>query len=115
MKKPKANSRVAKYFVARQEGKSKGEAQIVAGFPDTKHASRIEKTEEFKDLEKKYYSEVLLNEISLEQIAKEHVKNIKQDQDRGAKNKAIEMAMARIEPDKVAPEKEEQILVVMKK
>jgi hypothetical protein len=83
-KTPDPNSRPIKYLKARIEGKNKNEAQKEAGFADTKHPTRIENTKTYKAGLEKY----LLDEGK---VAKEHNKNIIQDNDKGAKNTAIKM------------------------
>jgi len=107
------DSRIGKYYVNRKKGMNKTKAQIEAGFLDTAHASRIEKTKTYKEIDKLFYKEALMSKITLSELADEHLKNIKQDQDKGAKNRAIEMALERIEPDK-AQRDEEKVMVVLK-
>lgn len=87
------------YFKKREiEGKTQDEALKEAGFnPDTNHGTRIEQSEAYNGLKQKY-ADKLLERISLDDIAKEHSKNIKQDKDKGAKNTAIKMGIDRIEP-----------------
>jgi hypothetical protein len=41
-KKPDLNTRVGKYFIAKQKGLSKTEASIVTGYPLPTHTTRIE-------------------------------------------------------------------------
>ena len=57
----------------------------------------------------------MLKHITLEMIAQEHIKNIKQDEDKGAKNKAIEMALAKIEPEDKMDSDDDKMLVVLKR
>jgi len=97
-KKPDINSRIGKYFIARNQGKTKTEASITAGYPSPTHSTRIEQTRTYQAI-KQYYRDELLRQITLQDIAKEQIKNILQDSDRSAKNKAIEMALNRIEPN----------------
>ncbi len=98
IKKPDLNTRIGKYFIAKQRGMNKTEASIVAGYPSPTHTTRMEQTQAYQVLETLYRDE-LKKQITLQQIATEHIKNILQDSDRGAKNKAIDMALNRIEPD----------------
>lgn len=112
-KEPELDSKIGQYYVARKQGKNKTQAQLVAGFADTMHASRIEKTKTYELLEQKFYKDELLGKISLAELADEHVKNILQDEDRGAKNKAIEMMMKKVEPDDV-PNEVEVVKLVLK-
>jgi len=113
-KKPDLTTKVGKYYVARtKKGLNKTQSQQVAGFADTMHASRIEKTNEFQEIER-YYKNELQNHITVSEIAEAHADNIRQDKDRGARNKAIEMAMAKIEPDKIVDDADEKIMIVLK-
>lgn len=113
-KKPDLDTRIGKYFVARKAGKNKKESQIVAGFPDANHSHRIENTQSYQILEQTYYKDEMLKKITLAKIAEEHIKNIVQDQDKGAKNKAIEMALGRIEPDIKKEEEVDKVLVILR-
>lgn len=113
-KKPDLTSRIGKYYIARQKGLNKKQSQIVAGFADPMHPTRIEATKTYKAIEQHYYKDEILKKITLADIANEQIKNILQDQDKGAKNKAIEMALDRIEPSDSAPEVEEKIVVLLK-
>jgi hypothetical protein len=107
------DSKIGKYYVNRKRGMNKTKAQLEAGFPDGMHASRIENTKTYKEIDKVFYKEALMARISLGELAEEHLKNIRQDVDRGAKHRAIEMALDRIEPDKTQRD-EEKVLVVLK-
>lgn len=113
MKAPDPNLKPVKYLIARKKGMNKSKAALAAGYSSPTQSAVIERGKTYLQAEK-YYRDVLLNEISLEQLAQEHLKNIVQDEDKGAKNKAIEMALSRIEPD-ASPEKDdEQMIVVMR-
>ena len=114
IKKPDLDTRIGKYFVAKKQGKNKTEASIVAGYPTATHTTRIEATKTYQALEKAYYNDELLKRISLGQIVDEQIKNITQDNDRGAKNKAIEMALNRLEPLGMPVNNEEEVVVVMR-
>ena len=114
-KEPDLNTRIGKYYVARKvRGLPKGEAQLLAGFPDGQHAHRIEKTKTYQAIEKYYYKDELLKHVTLTQIAEEHAKNITQDQDKGAKNTAIKMALDKIEPTNLPSGEEETVMVILK-
>jgi len=83
-KKADRNSKPIKYLNNRMQGQTKKQAEENAGYTSQNHSSRIEET--------KTYKEGLLKLLLPEdEVAKEHNKNIKQDKDRGAKNKAIDM------------------------
>lgn len=107
------NTRAGKYLIARTKTKTKKEALELAGINPSAQ-STIENSPTYKALEEKYFKGAMLEEISIQQIAKELTKNITQDEDRGAKNKAIEIALNRIEPDKITEKDDEQVIVILK-
>ena len=74
------------------------EASVAAGYASPTHTTRVEQTNAYKEIEEYYYKNELLKLITLQEIAEEHAKNIRQDSDKGAKNKAIQMALSRVEP-----------------
>lgn len=113
-KKADLNTRIGKYYINRQKGMNKKESQLAAGFADPMHPTRIEATKTYKAIEQRYYKDELLKQISLTDIATEQIKNIMQDNDRGAKNKAIEMALDRIEPESGGAEIEEKVVILLK-
>lgn len=77
-------SRPVKYLNNRVKGMNKSESQLKAGYADVNHGNRIETSKAYKD----GLEEFLLKEGT---VAKEHNKNIMQDKDKGAKNRAIDM------------------------
>ena len=97
-KLPNTSDRVVKYFTARKQGKNKTEASIVAGYADPNHTTRIEQTKQYQALQR-YFKDELLTHITVNELAEELAKNIKQDNDRGAKNQAIKIALEKMEPD----------------
>ena len=113
IKKPTLNSRVGRYLLAQKTGKTKEESRDIAKYSHTTHPQTIEQTKSYQQLEERYYKDELLDKITLSEIAKEHIKNIKQDKDRGAKNTAIKMAKEYIEPETEIPEEKEEVLVVL--
>lgn len=113
-KKVDLNSKAGKYFLAKRAGKTKKESAVVAGYTDHNNTSHIEETKTYQAIEKKYYKDVLLQNITLEEIAIAHAQNITQKGDRGARNKAIEMAVGRIEPQNEPKEDYDKLIVVLK-
>lgn len=109
---PDLNTKAGQYIIARSQGATKTAAAIYAGVNPT-NIGKFEKTKGVQELTA-YYKDVLLSRISLDELAEEHLKNIVQDSDKGAKNKAIEMALDRIEPKDTAHEEREQVMVVLK-
>jgi hypothetical protein len=113
-KMPNMNTKPAKYFVARKKGKNKTEAKLEAGYALTTPASQIERSEVFQEVEKRFYGDVLLSKVTMDELAAELIKNIKQDADRGAKNTAIKIALERIEPETNPDKSDDQVIVVLK-
>lgn len=108
------NSKSAKYFVAHHlDGMSKSAAIRVAGISDVRNIQNIEKTETYQTLSRRYAGK-LESIISIDEVAEEHKKNIIQDQDRGAKNKAIEMYLNKVEPEERAKDDDDRMIVVMR-
>jgi hypothetical protein len=112
-KKPDLNTRQGKYFIGKMKGLSKTDAAIAAGYPDGHHTTRIEATEAYKATET-HYKDELLKRMPIGQLADEHVKNILQDQDKGAKNKAIDMALNWIEPKGMPNDEDDRVVVILK-
>lgn len=113
---PDLDSRVGKYFISRKKGKSKRESARSAGYSEAQsliNPGRIEKSKAYQELEKIHYKDKLLEKITIEQIAQAHADNILQEDDRGARNKAIEMAIHKLEPDKVVDD-EDRVFVILK-
>jgi len=112
-KMPDLNTKQGRYFIAKQKkGMTKKKAAIIAGYADGSNISKIEKSKGYKELEKVFFKDELLKQISLENIATELIKNIEQDSDRGAKNKAIDIALSKLE-DKVEEQNQERVLVIL--
>lgn len=88
-----SKGKAEKYLMNKLKGMNVIEAAKEAGYSDTTiyKTGQIESSQAYKEAENKY-REALLQIISPASIAFEHSKNIMQDADKGAKNKAIEMA-----------------------
>lgn len=90
--------RVKKYFLAVKAGKSKRKAQELAGYSTTgSHGTQIERTDEYQKLERTFRDELQARTTKGELID-ELMKVARQDGELGAKNKALEIAMSRLEP-----------------
>jgi len=113
LKLPNTSDKVIKYFKARKQGKNKTEASIVAGYSDPNHTTRIEKTKGYQILER-YYKNELLDQISLQEIAKINARNIRQKRDIGGSNTAIKLALEKIEPSEIPSDENETVIVVLK-
>lgn len=115
VKKADLNTRAGKFLTARYvKGMNKQQAAETVGL-DPRNVNMLEKTQVYQALEKKYFRDELAKQIGLDSIAGELIKNIVQDEDRGAKNKAIEIALSKIEPDKHSDNTDnERVYVILK-
>jgi hypothetical protein len=113
-KKPDLKTKVGKYYLGVKKGKTKTQAALDAGYKDATHITQIERTDTFQAIQR-YFKDELVEKITISEIADELVKVIRQDKDLGAKNKSIEMALSRIEPDKHVDDNDDRVLVIMKK
>lgn len=88
-----SKGKAEKYLMNKLKGMNEIEAAKEAGYSETTiyKTKQIESSQAYLEAENKY-KEALLQVISPATIAQEHAKNIMQDSDKGAKNKAIEMA-----------------------
>ncbi len=105
-------SKAGKYFLALQKGSTKKEAALTVGI-DPRNVNKLEDTQMYQAIEKKYFKDELLDQITLTGLAQELLKNIVQDTDRGAKNKAIEIALSKLEPEKAPKDADEKVLIVI--
>ena len=111
-KKPNLNSKVGKYYLAVQKGKTKKEAQIVAGYNSVNNVTQIEKSKSFGEIQR-YFKDEFMDRTTLGELSDELLKNIKQDKDRGAKNKAIELALNRVEPLTKVVTEDDKVIVIL--
>lgn len=110
---PKVDSRIKKYFIERKKGKTKAEASLSAGYADDKHAYRIERTKGYQKLDK-YYKDVLLEQISMKEIAQINVRNMKQERDISGSNAAMKLALEKIEQGGDLNTDDERVVVVLR-
>lgn len=96
-KKPKLDTKIGKYFLAVKSGKTKQEAQRIAGYTSDTNSSNLEKTKSFQAIQT-YFKDELLQQSSMQELASELLKVIRQDEELSAKNMAIKIALDKIEP-----------------
>jgi hypothetical protein len=113
-KQPDLKSKQGKYFIAKLAGKTKKEAAVIAGYRGQNVTSQIENSVTYKEIEKVYFKDELLNQISVKEIATALKENIKQDNDLGSRNAAIKIALDKIEPDKIIKDEDDKVLVILK-
>ena len=111
-KKPDLKSRTGKFFINKMNGQTDADAQRNAGYPDIYHAHEIENSKTYQALQTTFKDE-LLKQISINDLSAELLKNIKQDTDKGAKNKSIEIALNKLEPDN-NPQMPQMVNIVLK-
>jgi hypothetical protein len=111
------STKSGKYLVARAKGMTKKDAAIVAGYgasTPTHNVDKIERSQIYQALEKKFFKDALTAKITLEEIGDELIKNIKQDANLGAKNQAIQIALDKLEPEDNPTDIDERVFVVIK-
>ena len=96
-KKPDLKTKAGQLWVAQNQGLIDSEAARKIGV-NPKNVTELENTRTYQAIEGKY-GETLKTKITMGELADEHLKNIKQDTDKGAKNMAIKMAKEYIEPE----------------
>lgn len=107
-------TRQGKYFLEKRKGKNKTKAAIDAGYASGQNTNVIESSPTYKAVER-YFRDVALETTTLNEIAETLVRNMRQDKDKGASNKAAEILLERVEPETAPPEREEAVMVVFKK
>jgi hypothetical protein len=113
-KKPDLYSKAGRYFLNKKQGLTKKESALRAGYADGQHITEIERSKTYQAIEKHYYKDELLQQITLREIATAHAENIRQDEDKGARNTAIKMAKDYIEPDEKPDDDDERVMVILK-
>lgn len=96
-KKPDFTLKSGKLFLAQQRGLKDIDACKVAGIAP-KNIPNLEATKNYQRCVEAF-KDKMLDIISMGELAEELKKNIVQDNDKGAKNNAIKMALDKIEPD----------------
>lgn len=84
--------KVVKFFKALKEGKNQSQASLEAGYSDNKHTTRVMQSKAFKEIDK-FYSSVLLRNISMQDIAEVHKRNILQTVNIPASVMSIKLAL----------------------
>lgn len=115
-KKPEFDNkaRIVQYVINRAKGMNKSKAALDAGYADGNHTGLIESRQAYKEIVKTYFKDKLLEQTTLEELGSELLKNVRQDQDRGAKNKAIEIALSKIEPEEHIEEEDDKVMVILR-
>jgi hypothetical protein len=110
-KSPNLKTTAGRYFIAKQRAKTKKEACEMIGY-NPSNVAHLEDTKTYQEIEKTYYSDALLKQVTIEDIAKRTAQIILQGKDADS-NVAIKNALERIEPE-TSPEKEDRVLVILK-
>lgn len=118
-KRPQITTKVGKYFMAVQKGKTKKEAQTIAGYATDTHATSIEKSKEFQALQV-YFKDSFLKKMSMDEVSDALIDNIKQEGqeriDRNARNGAIKIALDKLEPEGGSKsDSADKVLIVLSK
>ena len=110
-KKPDFRTKSGKLFLAQQKGLTDAEASRQIGI-SPKNVLELERTKTYQAIQKKF-ADVMLDKITMAEIADAVVDNIKQNEDKGAKNNAVKIALEKIEPDNL-PQQAQQVNIVLK-
>ena len=113
------NTKMGKYVVAKHKGNNKSQAARIAGYAESMalHGTHlIEKSQTYQELEKRYFKDELLAQTTLTELGNELLKVVRQDENLNAKNVAIAMAIAKIEPPEKDPTDDEanKVFVLLK-
>jgi len=113
-KKLDINKKPVKYALAVRQGKSKTVAKRIAGYAEKTTSYKIEQTQDFKAVVA-HFKDELLAQTTLTEIAEQLKDNIFQPnqdkKDRNASNRAIELALSKIEPEEKTTT-EEKVMVI---
>lgn len=115
MKKIDLNAKPVKYFLNRKKGFNKKQSALKAGYTEAvaiKQTSKIEDTLAYKEA-RVYFKDEFLNQITMQEIASELRKNVIQDEDRGAKNAAIKIALDKLEPEDSQEKEPDRVIVIL--
>lgn len=107
-------TKTAKYFQNHKvKGMKKSVAAREAGITNISNLHNIENTKTYQALEAKY-AKKLEAKLSLDEVADEHIKIIKQDQDKGAKLNAIKYYKENVEPEENKGDDDDRVIVVFR-
>lgn len=108
------DSKVFKYYVNKKKGMPKTKAAQLAGYGlvKAKQPGSIEKTQAFQALQM-HFKDELLTHMSMNEVAKELAKVVRQDEEMGAKIQGIKLAKDTFEPEKVMHD-EERVVIILK-
>lgn len=107
----KPSIKLLRYHENIMKGMSKSQAKNLAGYSHSTQAATIEKSLNAQELTIK---DSILQQTTREELAKELLKNARQDDDKGAKNAAIKIAYDRIEPTGTVQNDAETVTIMMK-
>lgn len=108
------NTKAGKYLTARYSGNNKTQSAIIAEVNPT-NITHLERTEIYQAIEKKFFKDEFSAILTVRQLAEELKKNVVQDEDRGAKNAAIKIALDKLEPSVIVDNQEnERVMVILK-
>lgn len=108
--KPDFTLKSGKLFLAQQKGLKDIDACKVAGIAP-KNITNLEATKNYQRCEKSF-KDAILDKTTINNLADELLKNIVQDNDKGAKNNAIKMALDKIEPDNIQAQAQQVNIVL---
>ena len=110
-KKPDPLTKSGKLFLAQQRGLTDSESARAIGVPPTR-VPELEATKTYQAMKAKY-ADKLIDAKPMQDVIKEHIKIIEQDQDKGAKLNSIKLYIDRVEPEN-NPNQAQQVNIILK-
>ncbi len=102
--------KVRKYHIARLKGHNKNQARDIAGYSSNTLPLTVENSIAYKSIS---YKDTVLQQTSLETLAREQLKIVMQDKDLGAKNTAIKNVIDKLEPNNQIADIEDKLVIVL--
>lgn len=112
------NSKVAKYYKNVQKGLNKKEAALKAGYSLNTaqfNTPKIEQSLAYQQVERALsYKDEILKKTTLEEIAREQLSVVFQNENLNAKNVAIKQVVDTIEPENRSDDGDDRVIIVLK-
>lgn len=117
MKKPNLKTKVGRYYMAVKDGRTKKEAKTIAGYAPSTTSAIVERTQEFRAIQR-YFKDEFLDKMKMSEVADALIDNIRQEGeqkvDRNARNGAIKLALDKLEPQEKGDTSDAtQVLIVL--
>lgn len=111
---PLSTEKVLKYYKARNiSGLNKKESSLAAGYKSSAHASRVEASPAYQNLDKLFRNKIL-EQITLDDLAKINIENASQRRDLSSSNMALKLLYERVLDERLSVGDEADMLVLLK-